>query len=95
MVAGIILLLAFVATNLVTKNQPVFTQAGIEPGDKMVLRARRTTRVTLQRDQMIPVYITRAQMMDDDMVYDADGGMSVTLSPGRPRLFRLTDAPGS
>ena len=71
---------------------PVVTERVAADGATLLLFARRQAEWSTQQSGLTPVYATRAQMMDDDTVYEA-GGVSVTLTPGQVRLFRLADAP--
>lgn len=93
LVAGLVVLaLSLAAVMRYTKNQDFSTIESFMRRDLLLLRARRTAGYAFSRPKAIPIYATRDQMMDDNLVYYADR-FSVVVAPDRPRLFRGLDEP--
>ena len=58
-----------------------------DDGQFLILTARRTATWTSARTDLTPVYVDRAQMVEDALIVRPDG-ISVTLQPGRIQLLR-------
>lgn len=91
-IACAVIVIGLVVACYVAAQPPVVTERVAADGETLLLFARRQAEWSTQQADLTPVYATRAQMMEDDAVYVGDR-LSVTLTPGRVRLFRLSDAP--
>lgn len=90
--AAAVIVMALAVVCWIAADTDVVTESVDPDGDELLLLSRRRAGWTSPRTDLVPIYATRSQMMEDDLRY-GDDGVSMTLQPGRARLFRLPEAP--